>query len=73
MRRFLKLLVIASMGAAGLAGFTARADLEVSAAFSIHSPADFYAPLEANGTWTDVGNLWALLAPDRRGGRVASL
>ena len=46
---------IALVGSLGLAVLNARADLEVSAAVSIHAEGDFYAPLAAQGEWVEVG------------------
>ena len=53
---------IRSLFAIGLAGslslglWSARADLEVSASFSVHAAADFYAPLTPHGAWIEVGS-----------------
>src|SRR5262245_15766044 len=45
----------------GWATPSVRADLEVSASVSIHSEADFYAPLTPHGGWVEVdtyGRCW---------------
>ena len=57
-------LIILAAGFAGglsLSLFRASAHLEVSAGVSIHSPAEFYEPLAAHGTWVNVdsyGRCW---------------
>ena len=43
-------------GSLGLGLFRAKADLEVSAGVSIHSPAEFYEPLATHGTWVEEGS-----------------
>jgi hypothetical protein len=50
-------LTLTAVLATGLcvAGFHARADLEVSASVQIHARADFYAPLTPHGVWFDFG------------------
>ena len=48
-----------ALGLAAALGFTAtnaRADLEFSAAVTIHAKADFYSPLTTCGTWVEVGS-----------------
>jgi len=44
-----------------LGGFSARADVEVSAAVQINATADFYEPLSAHGGWVEIngyGRCW---------------
>jgi hypothetical protein len=56
MKAILKFSIIGLAGGLGLGAFTARANLEVSAAVSVHAPADFYAPLASRGAWIEVGS-----------------
>ena len=49
-------LAFALPGGLGPSLFSAKANLEVSAAVQISSPADFYEPLAPNGAWVEVGD-----------------
>ena len=52
----MNLVAVGLAGCLGLMAFTVRADLEVSAAFTIHAEAEFDAPLASHGTWVTVGS-----------------
>ena len=56
MRTTLKLVTIGLVSSFSLGALTARANLEVSAAVSVHATADFYAPLASSGAWVDAGS-----------------
>jgi len=61
MRTTLKQIMIMVAAMASLSACTAHAELEVSAAFSIHAATDFYAPLASCGAWVEVapyGRCW---------------
>src|SRR5690242_15338799 len=49
-------IIIAFLSSLGLGVINSSADLEVAAAVEIHSQADFYEPLAAQGTWVEVGS-----------------
>jgi len=65
MKRILKCLVIGTLAAINVFTFNARADLEVSASFSVHAAADFYTPLERHGAWIEVGTYGRCWRPAR--------
>lgn len=56
MKTILNFSAIALAGSLSLGVINTRADLEVSASFSIHAEADFHAPLTAHGAWIEVGS-----------------
>jgi hypothetical protein len=56
MKVSLKFFLIGLAGILSAATFNARANLEVSAAVSVHAPADFYAPLARSGALIEVSS-----------------
>jgi len=55
-KTFLNFSAIALAGSLSLGVVNTRADLEVSASFSVHAEADFQAPLATHGSWIEVGS-----------------
>src|SRR5579862_8643757 len=55
MKKQLFTFVLCLAASLSLGLFRASAEFEVSAGISIQSPADFYQPLAARGTWIQVG------------------
>lgn len=62
-----KFFAVGLAGWIGITTFVARADLEVSAAFTIRAEADFHAPLSVHGAWINVGNYGRCWRPARVG------
>ena len=61
MKTILNCIALTLAGSISLGALSARANLEVSASFSIHAEADFHAPLAPHGAWVTVGgygNCW---------------
>jgi hypothetical protein len=56
MKLFSKCIVTVLAVAVNLSMMSARADVEVSAAFRINAVADFHAPLATHGAWIEVGS-----------------
>ena len=61
----LSVIALVLAGSLSLGAFAARADLEISASVQIHSPADFYEPLAAEGAWVNFGTYGRCWHPAR--------